>query len=63
MKPRTLKIEEVGDFFHGKTHSRIRLNGQWLRAMGFPPGRQVEVSQTGPGLLTLRLLESTPPAK
>jgi hypothetical protein len=53
---RTIKVEQLGDPFHRKTHSGIRLKGKWLEKMGFAPGGHVEVSLIAPGSLTLNYL-------
>lgn len=50
----------AGDFFHGRTHPKIRLQGQWLAALGFPPGGRVEVVQTADGILELRAFRPSP---
>ncbi len=55
---KTLKIEEVGDFFLRKTGPRIRLAGQWLERAGFKAGNRVEVESPIAGVLTLRLKEA-----
>jgi len=55
MNPRTLKIEETGDFFRGKVNPKIRLMGKWLQAAGFHPGQQVKVMLVQPGVLELRV--------
>ncbi len=60
MKNRTLKIEMAGDFFAGRTHPKIRLQGQWLAAVGFPAGGRVEVIRTAPGVLELRAVQRSP---
>jgi hypothetical protein len=60
MNIRTLKIETVGDFCHGKGSPQIRLSGRWLERAGFKPGHRVEVQIGQPGILTLRFLASDP---
>ena len=54
MKKRSIKIEVAGDFFRQRTHPKIRLQGQWLAAFGFPPGGRVEVVLKEAGILELR---------
>lgn len=53
-KPRTLKIEEEGDFWRGKTKPKIRLKGLWLQQAGFQPGNRVNVNCVAHGVLELR---------
>jgi hypothetical protein len=60
MKTRSLKIELAGDFFSGKTHPKIRLQGKWLSRLGFPPGGRVEVVPGGDGVLELRAVRPSP---
>jgi len=55
---RTLKIEEDGDFWKGKTRPKIRLKGSWLEQAGFKPGNRVSVKSVAPGLIELRSNES-----
>jgi hypothetical protein len=54
MNKRSLKIEVAGDFYRQRTHPKIRLQGQWLEAVGFPPGGRVEVVSKETGILELR---------
>ena len=56
-KPRSLKIEESGDYFASRIKPKIRLVGNWLKQAGFPPGQRVQVVFIGPGIMELR---STP---
>jgi hypothetical protein len=57
MTTRSLKIEMAGDFFRRKTHPKIRLQGQWLAKLGFPPGSRVEVIPGPSGEITLKAAE------
>jgi hypothetical protein len=59
MKPRTLKIEAVGDFATRNVKPRIRLGGGWLARAGFKPGHRVAIHHAQPGQLTLRFGENT----
>ena len=54
---RVLKIEEVGDFYHQRTHPCLRLKGQWLAGAGLFPNHHVRVENPRPGVLVVRLLE------
>jgi hypothetical protein len=53
--PRTLTIEEIGDFFRKKTIPCIRLRGKWLQAAGFHPNQSVQVTTISPGVIELRV--------
>ena len=52
---RTIKIETLGDPWHGKLFSGIRLKGRWLTNAGFPPGERVAVTVVSPGSMQLRI--------
>jgi hypothetical protein len=54
MNTRSIKIEIAGDFFRHKTHPKIRLQGQWLAKLGFPPGSRVQVVPGAVGEITLK---------
>jgi hypothetical protein len=45
----------AGDFFRRKTHPKIRLEGQWLARLGFPPGSRVAVVPTAEGEIILKV--------
>src|SRR5215475_4217881 len=53
---RTLKIERLGDPWHGQIFSGIRLKGYWLSQAGFEAGERVSVHIVSPGVMELRLL-------
>ena len=53
---RILKIEDLGDAWHRKVFSVIRLKGQWLTKAGFHPGLRVAVTVVSPGVMELRLI-------
>ena len=56
-KRRILKVEEVGDFWKGRTTPRIRLRGKWLAKAGILPNSYVQVENPLPGVLILQLVE------
>ena len=60
MTARTLKIEIAGDFFRLKTYPKIRLQGQWLAKLGFPPGSRVAVVPMAAGEIMLKAERPTP---
>lgn len=49
----------AGDFFKGKTHPKIRLEGQWLARLGFPPGSRVAVVPMAEGEIILKVERPT----
>jgi hypothetical protein len=55
MNTRSLKIEMAGDSFRQKTFPKIRLQGQWLAKLGFPPGCRVAVVPMATGEIMLRV--------
>jgi hypothetical protein len=59
MTSRTLKIEIAGDFYRRKTHPKIRLEGQWLARLGFPPGSRVAVVPMTEGGIILKVERPT----
>ena len=60
MTARTLKIEIAGDFYRLKTYPKIRLQGQWLAKLGFPPGSRVAVVPLATGEIMLKAERPTP---
>jgi hypothetical protein len=54
---RSLKIEKIGDSWHGRIIPRIRIAGQWLEKAGFKPNNRVEVLIEQPGTISLRFVE------
>jgi hypothetical protein len=50
---RTLKIQEMGDFYRHKTVPEIRLKGQWLAGAGFPPNGHAEIELLEPGKIII----------
>jgi len=55
---RSLKINEVGDFFAKKTKPTIILSGKWLKEAGFPPNARVQVISNKTGELVITLEKS-----
>jgi Toxin SymE, type I toxin-antitoxin system len=60
MNARSIKVECAGDFFRQKTHPKIRLQGQWLAKLGFPPGCRVAVVPVTAGEISLKVERLTP---
>ncbi len=50
------KLELAGDTFRGKTFPKIRLQGQWLEALGFKPNGRVAIIPAGDGALLLKFI-------
>ena len=57
---RKLTVEEHGGGYGRTAASTIRLKGQWLRSLGFPPGAKVELTAISPGVLEIRLCGVAP---
>lgn len=56
-KPRTLKVQDVGDFAKKLVKPSIKLEGQWLMEAGINPYRTVTVSNPQPGTLIITLTQ------
>jgi hypothetical protein len=56
-KPRTLKVQNVGDYFRKEVILQIRLQGKWLSGAGLQPDTHVQVTNPQPGVLILKCLE------
>jgi hypothetical protein len=59
LKPRILKVVEVGDFWKKQTRPQIRLEGKWLAKAGILPNRHVCVENPLPGVLVIHLARKT----
>ena len=55
IEPRTLKVEEIGDFWRGRTRPRIRLKGKWLAEAGIQPNNYVSIENPEQGRLIIKL--------
>ncbi|MEO7298005.1 MAG: hypothetical protein ABI042_05450 [Verrucomicrobiota bacterium] len=51
------KIELAGDFSCGATFPKIRIQGEWLAALGFKPSGHVMIHATAPGEMVLKFIE------
>lgn len=56
-KPRTLKVQDIGDYFRKEVTPQIRLQGKWLLAAGLKPETQVCITNPQPGVLVVKSLE------
>ena len=55
--PRTLKVQDTGDFFKKQVRPQIRLEGQWLLAAGLKPNTHVRITNPQPGTLVIKFLD------
>ena len=55
--PRTLKVQDVGDYFRKEVKPQIKLQGKWLLAAGLKPGSHVHITNPSPGVLLIKSLE------
>ena len=55
--PRTLKVQNVGDYFKKEVNPQIRLQGKWLLAAGLMPDSHVRITNPHPGVLIIKSLE------
>jgi hypothetical protein len=55
--PRTLKVQNVGDYFKKEVKPQIRLQGKWLLAAGLKPDCHVCITNPHPGVLIIKSLE------
>ena len=60
-RKRILKVEEVGDFYRGRTTPRIRLKGKWLTIAGILPNGYIQVENPKPQKRHLWRYESSRP--
>jgi hypothetical protein len=56
-KPRTLKVQDIGDYFRKEVKPQIRLTGKWLLAAGLKPETHVRITNPQPGMLIVKSLE------
>lgn len=57
IKPRRLKVIEIGDFWAKRTRPSIHLQGKWMLQAGIFPNRHVEITNPSPGVLIIQLTE------
>ena len=55
--PRTLKVQDAGDYFRKEVTPQIRLQGKWLLNAGVKPGQQVHITNPQPGVLIVKCLD------
>ena len=53
-KPRTLKVQDIGDTYREEVIPQIRLQGKWLLGAGIQPDTQVQVTNPQPGVLIIQ---------
>ena len=54
MKPRKLKVSNIGDFFKREEIPQIKLQGLWLKDAGIETTSSVSITSPEPGTLVLR---------
>jgi len=55
--PRTLKVQDAGDYFRKEVKPQIRLQGKWLLAAGLKPETHVRITNPQPGVLIVTILD------
>ena len=56
MKPRKLKVSNIGDFFKREEIPQIKLQGKWLKAVGIETSSSVLITSPEPGTLILKAI-------
>ncbi len=56
-KPRTLKVQDIGDHYSREVIPQLRLQGKWLLKTGIQPQTHVQVTNPQPGVLIVKSLE------
>jgi hypothetical protein len=56
-KPRTLKVQDVGDYYRKEVIPQIRLQGKWMLSAGLEPNTKVQIINPERGVLILKSLE------
>ena len=54
---RTLKVQNIGDYFRKEVTPQIRLQGKWFLAAGLKPETHVRITNPRPGVLVVKSLE------
>ena len=53
---RTLKVQDVGDYYRKEVVPQIKLQGKWLVDAGIQPDTHVQVTNPQPGVLVVKSL-------
>ena len=56
MKPRKLKVSNIGDFFKREEIPQIRLQGKWLKDAGIETYSSISVTCPQPGILVIKAM-------
>ena len=56
MKPRKLKVSNIGDFFKREEIPQIKLQGKWLKDAGISTYSSISVTSPEPGTLVLKAI-------
>lgn len=57
LSSRTLKVQNVGDYFRKEVKPQIRLQGKWLLSAGLRPDSHVRITNPRPGVLIVKSLD------
>lgn len=57
LSSRTLKVQNVGDYFRKEVKPQIRLQGKWLLSAGLRPDSLVRITNPRPGVLIVKSLD------
>jgi hypothetical protein len=55
---RILKVERAGDYYRGKTYSKLRIQGKWLEDCGFKSMGHAFVQSLAKGELHIKYINS-----
>ena len=59
MKPRKLKVSNIGDFYKREEIPQIKLQGKWLKDAGIMTNSNVSVTSPEPGTLVLKAIPTS----
>ena len=59
MKPRKLKVTNIGDFYKREEIPQIKLQGKWLKDAGIEANSSVSVTSSEPGTLVLKAIPTS----
>ena len=59
MKPRKLKVSNIGDFYKREEIPQIKLQGKWLKEAGIKTYCSVSVTSPEPGTLVLKAIPTS----
>ena len=59
MKPRKLKVSNIGDFFKREEIPQIKLQGKWLKDAGIDTNSSVSVTNPESGKIVLKVIPTS----